>query len=598
MMEPGTRSAPVGFLDEGRRLLTSGRAEAALQILERAIELHAREARAHSGRGLALAALGRSEEALAAYALAAQLDPQDADTFLQVGHLMLRLGRLYNAYAAFCGALSLRPRDTEALEGCAVALSAMNRHEEAAARFDELLSLLPNDAQVAGRAFHARLNCCDWSDYDPIRESLSARVARGEPAGDPFSFLAHNERPADQRRRAELEIALRCSVKVSLAPPHRSEHERLRVAYLSADFRAHPVGRLLAPVLEQHDRSRFEIFALAAGMEDGSEIRRRVRAGCEHFLDITALQDAAVARRMAELEIDVAIDLGGHTQGSRLRVLAFRPAPIHMQYLGFPGTTGAGFIDYVIADEHVIPEAQRGHYSEQVIYLPGSYLPLPSALPNLPHVERASAHLPLDAFVFCSFNAQYKYTPRMFAAWMSILRAVPRGVLWLREVPARARLNLAREAQSHSVDPARLIFASHAASGAQYHARLGLADLFLDTYPYGAHSTATDALAAGVPVITLAGETFCSRVATSLLHGVGLSELAVARLSHYEQLAVDLAGNPDRLTNLKARLRGASARSAFDPARLCRHLERAYLDAWELRRRGRPPAMIKGSRFG
>jgi protein O-GlcNAc transferase len=583
----------IASLQEGQRLIERGHAEAALQSFDRALAGNAGYARAHAGRGLALAALGRIDESLAAYVLAAQLDPGDADTFIQVGHLMLRLGRMGNAHAAFCAALGARARDLEALEGCAVALTAMSRHEEAAERFRELAALLPDDAQVAGRWFHARLNCCDWNGYDAARASLAARVARGEPADDPFSFLAHNESPGDQRRRAEIEIAARYPVKRPLGLSPRPAHARLRVAYLSADFRAHPVAQLLAPVLEQHDRARFEIYALSAGADDGSELRRRVRSACEHFLEITSLQDAALAHRIAELEIDIAVDLGGHTQGSRLRVLAFRPAPIQIAYLGFPGTTGAGFIDYLIADRRVIPEAQRRHYREQLIYLPSSYLPLAALPAGVPRLERAAAGLPADRFVFCSFNAPYKYTPRMYAVWMRILRAVPEGILWLRDVPDGVKQTLAREAMSRGIDAARLIFAPRTASAAEHHARLGLADLFLDTHPYGAHTTASDALGAEVPVITLMGETFCSRVAMSLLHSVGLSELAVSDAADYERLAIGLARDPGRLQGLRSRLRGEEVRAAFDPRRFCRHLEQAYLDVWERRQHGAAPQMLE-----
>ena len=572
-------------------LVMLGRATAALEMLDRALAQHPALARAHAARGLALAALGSAPEALAAYAQAVELDPGDPDTFVQVGQLMVRLGRIANAQAAFAQALALRADHAEALEGAAATLAALDRHDEAVERFQALAALRPDDAEIAARLFHAKLQCCDWSDYGESRALLAARVERGEPAGDPFSFLVHGDCPAAQRRCAEIEIARRFSLgrRISL-PPSSRDRARLRIAYLSADFKAHPVAQLLAGVLESHDRHRFEIFALSASADDGSEIRRRIVAACEHFVDVASLPDAALAARMAELGIDVAVDLGGHTQGSRTRALAHRPAPVQLQFLGFPGTLGASFVDYIVADRCVIPEDLRGHYTEQVIYLPGTYLPGERTRAVAP-VDRRAAGLPEDAFVFCAFHAPYKYTPGLFAAWMRILHAVPRSVLWLREASAVAHRRLAAEAERLGIDPRRLVAAPRTPVQSEYHARLRLADLFLDTHPYNAHSTARDALAAGVPVVTLAGRTFCSRVAMSLLQAASLGELAVTSLGDYERLAIDLALDRDRLERLRRRLDRADA--LFDQRRFSAHLEQAYLGAWRRYRRGEAPATFE-----
>jgi len=424
-------------------------------------------------------------------------------------------------------------------------------------------------------------------------------VRRGERADSPFSFIAHSTSPADQRRCAQIYAADRCSVKApATRPPLRRERSRLRIAYLSADLRNHAVGQLMAGVFESHDRSRFEMYAFSAGPDDGSEIRRRLVRSVDHFVEVAAMQDGAIAARMAELSVDIAVDLGGHTTGSRTRVLAYRPAPVQVAFLGFPGTLGADFIDYIIADRHVVPASDRIHYTEQVIHLPDTYLPNDFAPTIHSPPTRTEAGLPPSGFVYCCFNAPYKYSPAMFEVWMRILKAVPDSVLWLREASATAIRNLGKEAERRGIAVGRLLYAAKVSKLADHYARLSLADIFLDTHPYNAHTTASDALGAGVPVITLRGNTFCSRVATSLLHAVELGHLSVETPEQYERLAIDLARAPGKLADLKARLGHARSRAPlFDPVRFCRHLESAYLEIWMRHQRGEAPAALSVQRI-
>jgi predicted O-linked N-acetylglucosamine transferase (SPINDLY family) len=368
---------------------------------------------------------------------------------------------------------------------------------------------------------------------------------------------------------------------------------RLRIGYLSSDFGDHPVGQLIAGVLESHDRSRFEIYALSAAPKTDSALRRRLERAVDHFLEMAALQDVAYAARMAELSIDIAVDLGGHTTGSRTRVLALRPAPLQVAFLGYPGTSGADFMDYIVADRHVVPESDQIHYSEQVIYLPDSYLPNDFPAPPAAAPSRAEAGLPADGVVYCAFNAPYKISPTVFDVWIRILDAVPHSVLWLREASAAVKKNLAREAERRGADPARLIYAPRVPTHAAHAARLSLADLFLDTGPYNAHTTASDALGAGVPVITICGKTFAARVATSLLHACGLGQLAVRTSEEYQQLATTLGRTPHLLTDFKTHLsRVRPTAPLFDPVRFCRHLEGAYNEIWARHERGERPSPL------
>jgi predicted O-linked N-acetylglucosamine transferase (SPINDLY family) len=336
-----------------------------------------------------------------------------------------------------------------------------------------------------------------------------------------------------------------------------------------------------------------ETYAFSLGQSDGSPLGQRVKRSFDEFFEVSALSDSAIAARIAELSIDVAVDLGGHTLGARTGVLAHRPVPLQLSFLGFPGSSGASFMDYIIADRHVIPDAARMHYSEQVIYLPDSYLPNDFPMPMNLAPSRLEAGLPTHGMVFCCFNAPYKILPKIFDVWMRLLKSVPESVVWLREGSARARANLAIEAERRGVDPNRLIYARHVPTLADHHARLSLADLFLDTHPYNAHTTASDALRAGVPVITMRGNSFASRVATSLLNAVGLAHLSVETPQHYGALATRLARESSELAQLKAHLKGVQATAPlFDTVRFCRQLEAAYFEIWARHERGEAPSPL------
>jgi len=435
--------------------------------------------------------------------------------------------------------------------------------------------------------------CCDWTDYEARRQDLAERVRRGERVSSPGSFLAHSDSPADQLVCARTCAADLLVVTERLAPRAvRAAQDRIRVAYVSADFHAHPTAFLAAGLFERHDRTAFEIIGVSYGANDQSEMRQRLERAFDRFLDVSDASDFAIAERIADLSVDIAVDLKGHTLGGRPRIFAYRPAPIQVSFLGYPGTMGADFLDYLVADRHLIPVRNRPHYSERIIYLPESYQVNDSARPAPARMSRHEAGLPEHGFVFCCFNVPYKITPGIFDAWMEILKAAPDSVLWLLEGAPTAVRNLQREAVGRGVGEHRLVFAP-SLEPARHWARCPLADLFLDTLPTNAHTTASDALWAGVPVVTLAGETFTSRVATSLLHAVGLDSLSVGSRAEYVRLAVELAGDPPALAQLRAHLEAVRGRAPlFDTARYCRHLEDAYAEICARHRRGKPPVDI------
>jgi predicted O-linked N-acetylglucosamine transferase (SPINDLY family) len=374
----------------------------------------------------------------------------------------------------------------------------------------------------------------------------------------------------------------------------RYTHDRIRIGYLSADFHQHATSQLMAGVFEHHDRTRFEVTAISVGPNDGSDMRRRIEAAFERFVDAKPQSDTQIAELVRALEVDILVDLKGYTQDARTGILAMRPAPIQVNYLGFPGTIGAGFIDYIVADRNVIPEHDYDCYVEKIAWLPESYQAndRDRAIADLMPV-RAEHGLPDDAFVFCCFNDNYKITPDVFSSWMRILAAVENSVLWLFEDNPTAADNLRREAQARGVAPRRLVFAQRLPTSAHL-ARHRCADLFLDTVPYGAHTTASDALWTGLPVVTCLGETFAARVGASLLNAIRLPALITTTPAAYEQLAIELANDPARLAALRAKLaRDRLTTPLYDTEQYTRDLETAYAAMMERHMAGLPPDHVR-----
>jgi predicted O-linked N-acetylglucosamine transferase (SPINDLY family) len=433
---------------------------------------------------------------------------------------------------------------------------------------------------------------CDWRDLEAECARLITSIRNGNAASLPFPVLAMESTPADQLKCAQICAADRYSTVHKEGENDRfPSHDRLRIAYLSADFQNHATAQLAAGLFEHHDRSRFMTTAISFGLDDGSAMRARLRNAFDRFVDVSTKSARETANLLREMEIDIAVDLGGYTQRSRTAIVAMRPAPVQVSYLGYPGTMGAPFIDYIIADEIVIPKEHRAFYSEKIAYLPHSY----QCNDSKRHISdkkitRAEAGLPDNVFVFCSFNNSYKITPEVFSVWMKLLQQVDGSVLWLLAGNDSSPINLKVEAEKRGVSSDRLIFAPKVA--VEVHlARHRVADLFLDTLPYNAHTTASDALWGGLPVLTCLGSTFAGRVAASLLTATGIPELITPSLDDYEALALRLAREPAMLASIKAKLASnRDACSLFDTARFTRHIETAYGQMWERRRRGEPPA--------
>ncbi len=584
----------------GIALMALRRSREALAALEQALLLAPDDGETHFWRGNALLDLDRPGHAVAAYARAAELLPDVAEAHFNLGTVLLDLDRPEPALHAFELALELRPDYVEAWYNRGGALQDLRRHPQAADNFRRLLEIVPAHRYALGMLFYSRQFCCDWTHYARDVAALTDAAAAGPAQDRPLPFLAVTGDPALQLACARAYTQSRHPpVPAEPAARPRRADGRLRVAYVSADFREHPVSYLLAGVFEAHDRKRFEIVAVALRPFDDSAIGRRVAAAFDRAIDVSAMRDNAAAALIRELDVDIAVDLTGYTENNRTGIFAHRAAPLQVNYLGFPGTMGAEYMDYIIADEFVIPESARSHYAEQVVWLPECFQGndgrrAASARPP----DRAAVGLPEQGFVFCAFNNLYKFTPSFFDVWMRLLRQVEGSVLWIAADDAAVRKNLAAEAAARGVDPQRLVFAPRV-NYPDHLARLGFADLFLDTLPFNAGTTASDCLWAGLPVLTCAGEAFAARMAGSLLHAVGLPELITRSPEYYEALALKLATTPVLLADIRSRLaQNRATASLFDTGRFTRHLEAAYVTMWARQQRGEAPATFRVAPIG
>ena len=550
---------------------------------------------AHNALGVALVRQGKYGEALAAFQGAVAQDPQSAEANNNVANVLSELGRDEEALPYLQKAVQADPRQADAQYNLGTLLQTLGRHEEAIVALEAALHLAPRSAYVLGHLLWTELAICRWQDLEARTESLRRQLVDHAIPAAPFVLVSLPTTAQEQRLGAELHIRTKFPrLPAPLWRGTRKRHGRLLVAYLSADLHEHATAHLAARLFELHDRSRFETLAISYGPNDGSPMRRRLERAFDHFVDVRQASDEEIARLIHAREVDIVVDLKGHTRGARMGICARRPAPVQVSYLGFPGTSGAPFVDYVLADRVVVPEAERAFYTESVVYLPDSYQvnDAPPAMLAAPKA-RAELGLPADAFVFCCFNASYKITPAIFAVWMRLLAAVPASVLWLFADSEAAARNLREAARSKGIDPRRLVFAPRASHDAHL-ARQQSADLFLDTVPYNAHTTASDALSTGLPVVTLAGSTFAGRVAGSLLRAVGLSELITTSIEEYEQLALRLAREPALLSQYRARLeQNRKTSPLFDPHRFRRHIEAAYLQMWQRQERSLPPASFE-----
>jgi predicted O-linked N-acetylglucosamine transferase (SPINDLY family) len=578
--------------NRGVTLQSLERFDEALSSYDRALAATPFYCDAHTNRGNTLKELRRFDESLAAYSQALAIAPRNSLAWMNQGVLLHELGRHRDALASYERALAIEP-DADTYRNEAVALEEAGRTADAVASYRRVLALEPSSEFVLGGCRHSRMQLCDWADFEVDLARITTGIANDEPVVAPFEMLSLLDSPALQRRAAEIWAGRKCSPRQTLPPVAiHPAHDRIRIGYFSADFRNHALAPLAGELFETHDRSRFEITAFSLGPDVRDEFRARAEAAFDRFLPVRDLPDDDVAALARRLEMDIAIDLGGYTRHARPRVMALRAAPIQASWLGYLGTMGAEFIDYVIADPVIVPAEYRQYYAEKIAYLP-SYQPNDSKRVVAEKAfTRAELGLPADGFVFCCFNASYKITPETFRSWMRILAAAPGSILLLLGGNPSAERNLRQHAVDCGIRAERLVFAPKLVF-AEYLARYRAADLFLDTAPYNAGTTASDALWAGLPVLTCPGKAFASRVAASVLTSAGLPELIAADRADYERLAIALAGDPSRLEQLRRKL--AHARKAaplFDTPALTRNIEALFGRMYQHHRSGQAPAHL------
>jgi predicted O-linked N-acetylglucosamine transferase (SPINDLY family) len=609
---PNSSARALAFASRGDVFLTLEHATEALADFDQAVAAAPNLIAAWNNRGLALSSLKRPEEALVCFDRVLALMPRGVEAHNNRGTALRELRRYNEALASFARALVIAPNDWATLNNRAIAFTIMGRTGEALADYDRALAIRPglpealfargnllakekgglaraiaDLTQLVGAApdfpfargslMRLKMAAADWADFERQAQLLQAGVQAGRAVAEPLIYLALSDSPADLHRCAAIYARIRFPAQPSLPQKPVRRAGKIRIGYVCGEFRTHATLYLLAGFFEAHDRTQFEITAFDNGGSDGGALRARFESAMDHIVDITGLADAEAAAHIRARDIDILVDLNGYTGNHRAGVFSRRSAPLQVMYLANPGTMGAPFMDYLIADSIVVAPEDEPYYSEKIVRLPHSFQPSDDKRETGRIPSRTEAGLPERGFVFCNFNHAKKYTPENFKTWMRLLQRVPGSVLWLPQPDAMAVANQQREAGRHGVAPERLIFAPQLPSIADHLARLTLADLFLDSLPYGAHTTANDALWAGLPLLTLRGKSFAGRVAASLLTALEMPELIAENQEAYEALALTLARQPEKLAALRAKL-AEKKHSAplFDTARTTRHVEAAY----------------------
>lgn len=626
-------------LGEAHRAL--GQNQEAAKYFKRAIKINPADPAPHNNLGNALAELGRAAEAEACYRRALGIESGDAEVLCNLGDVLKSQGKLEEAAASFRRAAAIDPQSLPALENLSQVVSLLGEQEEAVACYRKIaarketdpvahnnlavayfnqgdyaaaidhhrraLEIDPGLATAAGDLLFALLYTCDWKEVEKLKPDVmalsDALVAKGERACiDPLLDVTLIDDPAKNLAvvkswSADINKRMAGVAADFSFENRRREKSRLTVGYLSWDYHNHPTAHLMRSLFGLHDRDRLRVHGYSYGPKDDGPYRRAIAGSCDKFTDIRELDHAAAAKVIYDDEVDILVDLKGYTMGSRLEICALRPAPVQATYLGFPGTLGADFIDYNITDKIVTPEDHVAHYGEACVFMPHTYQvndqtqEIAGTAPT-----RAACGLPEhgggDGVVFSCFNKCNKYEPVMFEVWMNILKQTPGSVLWLYPANGLAQENLRAEARARGVEPDRLIFAGKLPKS-EHLARLQLADLALDTLIYNGHTTTSDALWAGVPVVAMQGKHFASRVSASLLSAIGLADLITGGLEDYEALAVRLAKDGKERRALAGRLKENRRKAPlFDTERFARNLETAYAKMWETYISGAEPGHI------
>ena len=557
---------------------------------QKAISVESDNSEAYLNLGLIEKELKSFEDAIQFFDKAIILKPNYHEAFSNKGNVLNELKRYDEAIAHYDKALSLKPDYAEAWSNKAITLNELKRYDEVITHYDKALSLKSDIDWVYGDLLHTKMKICSWSGLAESLENISKKVVANQKVTNPFPLLALNDDALLHKKSSEIYIQSRYPFNPVLEPIFkRPQSQKIRVGYFSADFHNHATGYLMAELFELHDKSQFELVGFSFGPIANDEMRQRLEKSFDQFIESGRKSDIEIAKLSRDLKIDIAVDLKGFTQDARTGIFAHRAAPIQVNYLGYPGTLGADYMDYIIADKTLISPEIQSCYSEKVIYLPNSYqVNDRRRLISDREITRQELGLPEHGFVFCCFNNNYKILPATFEGWMRILKAVEGSVLWLFQDNSWVVENLKKEAEKQGVAPDRLVFAERLPLP-EHLARHRQADLFLDTFPCNAHTTTSDALWAGLPVLTLMGQSFASRVAASLLNAVGLPELITSTQEEYEAFAM----NPNKLADIKLKLaNNCMTTPLFDTPLFTKNLEAAYIEMYRRYQVGLEPDNI------
>ena len=588
--------SPVALYELGSLHLESGNLEEAEVCFSRSLDKAGEFFEALHDLGMTKARLGNLKGSLAAFTAALNIKKDSPQLFYNLGRLYDELGKRQLAIDHYSRAIELEPNFAEAWCNKGTALNNLKKIDEALICFEKALLLNPNISFVLGDIAFLSMKKCTWAKMKGYKTELASKIQKNQRVSTPFPMLALTDDAALQKQCAEIYIQDKYPENSSLGPiASRTKQNKIRVGYFSADFGEHPVSFLTAELFELHNKDRFDIVAFHFGSNDESPMRKRLENVFTQFVDVNGLSDRDIAKISRDMNIDIAIDLGGHTSNSRPGIFSYRAAPIQVNYLGYAGTLGAPYMDYLISDRTTIPEQYQSSYVEKIAYLPHTFMVDDSKRKASDRVfSRKEFNLPEDAFIFCCFNNDYKFNRETLQAWARILLAVEGSIMWLPENQPEFRVNISSEFQKLGINPNRIIFANKVDSMADHLARYALADLFLDTHPYNAHTTAIDSLKAGVPVITRLGESFASRVAASLLNAIRLPELITRSLTEYEALAIELASNPQKLSELKQRLADNRLKTPlFNTQMFTKHLEAAYTEMMQRHHADLSPKQIE-----
>jgi predicted O-linked N-acetylglucosamine transferase (SPINDLY family) len=570
--------------------MRGGRRGEAADLLRRAVRSDPHFAVAWNDLGNLLALQGELAEAAANYRRAIAETPDFAEAHNNLGNLLQMTGALEEAVSRYRTAAGLRPGYAEAFRNLGSALRRLGKAGEAVVALRAALEIDPGFTAALAQLVHLSKELCDWSQLETLTSKLIEIVEAGSAAVNPFVFLSLETTPRQQLLCAQRWAAEQMR-SAAERPAASGRGERTTIGYLSADFQEHATAHLIGELFQLHDRRRFRVIGYSYGRDDGSAARRELRESFDKFVDLVDCSHVESAARIRADGVDILVDLKGYTTDARPEILAHRPAPVQVSYLGYPGTMGSDAVDYVLADRTVAPADEQAYFTEKLVHLPDCYQANDRRRPIASHTPvRAECGLPETAFVFCCFNSAYKITATMFDIWMRLLGGVPGSVLWLIETNATAVENLRREAESRLAGAAaRMVFAP-ALANPEHLARFRVADLFLDTLPYNAHTLASDALWGGCPVMTCVGRAFPGRVAASLLRAIGLPELVTHALADYEALAFELAREPERLRAIREKLQtNRLTTPLFDSRRFTRHIESAFETMWRMQRAGESP---------